>query len=99
WASSVACPTMPEGSHTQALSGYFGDHEAQGAVKAVLLAQVAVLGVPGAGVKRRGEPLHDALLNVRIEQRPHRLGAADGRVEEPLRAPPERLEESGEAAA
>jgi len=58
-----------------------------------------VLGVPGAGVKRDSEPVDDALLHVWLEQRPHRLGAANSRVEELLGSPPKRLEESVEAVA
>src|ERR1700730_18091005 len=80
-------------------SARLGDHEAQRALKAVLLAQMAVLGVPGSGIQRGGEAVDDALLHAWLEQRPDRLGAADGRVEELLRAPPERLEESVRAVA
>ena len=51
--------------------GIFGDHQAQRALQALLGAQMAVLGVPGAGVQRAGESVDDALLHARLEQRPH----------------------------
>ena len=37
------------------------------ALELLLLAQVAVLGIPGAGVQGVGEPLDDALLHSRLE--------------------------------
>src|SRR5256885_6239504 len=50
--------------------------------------------VPRSRLKRRGQPLDDPLLDARIEERPHRLGAADGGIQQPLGAPPEGLEEA-----
>src|ERR1700730_18345533 len=53
-----------------------------------------MFGIPGPGLQRRGEPVYDSLLQAGLEQGPHRLSAADGRVKQTLGAPPERLEES-----
>ncbi len=58
-----------------------------------------MLGIPGAGSKGGGKPVDDALLDTRLEQRPHRLGAADSRVEESLGTSPKCLEEAVETVA
>src|SRR5947209_3201326 len=75
------------------------DHQPKRAAELLLLAQVAVLGIPRARAQRLGQARDDPLLLAGVEQRPHRLRAAHRRIEQALWTLPERLEEAVRAVA